>query len=113
MLWDEWNAFEVQNGNEDTFREMLRVKRSVCASYSQMHFNVAAAVEPQIATASIKSKSFCTVVQGEENSTAIMMTSPDVLTPANDVHFGEMKLELKPNLSAKSNPDEIDLEEHE
>jgi hypothetical protein len=42
-----------------------------------------------------------------------MMTSPDVLTPANDVHFGKMKLELKPNLSAKSNPDEIDLEEHE
>ena len=75
--------------------------------------DVAAAVEPQIATASIKSKSFCTVVQGEENSTAIMMTSPDVLTPANDVHFGKMKLELKPNLSAKSNPDEIDLEEHE
>ena len=35
------------------------------------------------------------------------------MRPANDVHFGEMKLELKPNLSAKSNPDEIDLEEHE
>ena len=28
-LWREWHKFEVQHGNEDTFREMLRVKRSV------------------------------------------------------------------------------------
>ncbi|KAK9815714.1 hypothetical protein WJX72_008451 [[Myrmecia] bisecta] len=38
-FWSEWNAFEVAHGNEDTFREMLRIKRSVAASYSQTHFN--------------------------------------------------------------------------
>lgn len=27
--WQTWRDFEVQHGNEDTFREMLRVKRSV------------------------------------------------------------------------------------
>lgn len=37
-FWERWNDFEVQHGNEDTFREMLRIKRSVSASYSQMHF---------------------------------------------------------------------------
>ncbi|KAG8363588.1 hypothetical protein BUALT_Bualt19G0038000 [Buddleja alternifolia] len=37
-FWNKWNDFEVQHGNEDTFREMLRVKRSVSASYSQTHF---------------------------------------------------------------------------
>ncbi|CAM6048000.1 unnamed protein product [Sphagnum compactum] len=37
-FWVKWNDFEVQHGNEDTFREMLRIKRSVSASYSQMHF---------------------------------------------------------------------------
>ncbi|GBG68652.1 hypothetical protein CBR_g3193 [Chara braunii] len=37
-FWNEWNEFEIQHGNEDTFREMLRIKRSVSASYSQMHF---------------------------------------------------------------------------
>lgn len=36
-FWTEWNQFEVQHGNEDTFREMLRIKRSVGASYSMMH----------------------------------------------------------------------------
>ena len=33
--WSEWNKFEVAHGNEDTFREMLRIKRSVSAFYSQ------------------------------------------------------------------------------
>ena len=37
-FWDEWNTFEVRHGNEDTFREMLRIKRSVAASFSNTHF---------------------------------------------------------------------------
>ena len=32
-FWSKWEAFEVQHGNEDTFKEMLRVKRSVQAQY--------------------------------------------------------------------------------
>lgn len=40
-FWTEWNEFEVRFGNEDTFREMLRIKRSVAASFSQLHFNTA------------------------------------------------------------------------
>jgi pre-mRNA-splicing factor SYF1 len=39
-FWEEWNAFEVRHGNEDSFREMLRIKRSVTASFSQVHFNM-------------------------------------------------------------------------
>lgn len=37
-FWEKWKHFEVQHGNEDTFREMLRISRSVSASYSQTHF---------------------------------------------------------------------------
>lgn len=37
-FWAKWQDFEVVHGNEDTYREMLRVKRSVSASYSQTHF---------------------------------------------------------------------------
>ncbi|KAI3869996.1 hypothetical protein MKX03_010290 [Papaver bracteatum] len=36
-FWSRWHEFEVKHGNEDTFREMLRIKRSVSASYSQTH----------------------------------------------------------------------------
>ncbi|KAI0177771.1 hypothetical protein BJ166DRAFT_31068 [Pestalotiopsis sp. NC0098] len=30
-FWTKWEQFEVQHGNEDTYREMLRIKRSVQA----------------------------------------------------------------------------------
>jgi len=39
-FWEEWNTFEVRHGNEDTFREMLRIKRSVAASFSNAHFSM-------------------------------------------------------------------------
>ena len=32
--WQKWESFEVQHGNEDTFKEMLRIKRSVQAQYN-------------------------------------------------------------------------------
>lgn len=34
--WAEWSEFEEAHGNEDTFREMLRVQRSVETAYSQV-----------------------------------------------------------------------------
>jgi len=33
-FWSEWNNFEIETGSEDTFREMLRIKRSVQAQYN-------------------------------------------------------------------------------
>jgi pre-mRNA-splicing factor SYF1 len=41
LYWKTWNAFEVAHGNEETFREMLRVKRSVEASFSTVNYNAA------------------------------------------------------------------------
>mmetsp|Transcript_19169 Transcript_19169/g.31375 ORF Transcript_19169/g.31375 Transcript_19169/m.31375 type:complete len:872 (-) Transcript_19169:255-2870(-) len=40
-FWQTWNDFEVQHGNEDTFRDMLRIKRSVQATYTQVTFAAA------------------------------------------------------------------------
>ena len=38
-FWKAWQEFEVRHGNEDTFREMLRIKRSVQAQFStQVNF---------------------------------------------------------------------------
>ncbi|KHJ31556.1 putative pre-mrna-splicing factor syf1 [Erysiphe necator] len=33
-FWVKWESFEVQHGNEDTFKEMLRIKRSVQAAFN-------------------------------------------------------------------------------
>ena len=35
-FWNEWKHFEIEHGNEDTFTEMLRVKRTVLAQFSQV-----------------------------------------------------------------------------
>ncbi|KAJ2031463.1 pre-mRNA-splicing factor syf1 [Coemansia sp. S610] len=32
-LWPVWHEFEVQHGNEDTFKEMLRIKRSAATKF--------------------------------------------------------------------------------
>ena len=34
VFWQKWESFEVQHGNEDTFKEMLRIRRSVQAQYN-------------------------------------------------------------------------------
>ena len=33
-FWRKWEQFEVQHGNEETFKEMLRIKRSVQAQFN-------------------------------------------------------------------------------
>ena len=37
--WKAWHEFEISHGNEETFREMLRVKRSVQAAFSTVNYN--------------------------------------------------------------------------
>jgi pre-mRNA-splicing factor SYF1 len=39
--WGQWHEFEVAHGNEETFREMLRVKRGVQAAFSTVNYNAA------------------------------------------------------------------------
>ena len=34
LYWKKWHDFEVRHGNEDTFSEMMRIKRSVQAQYN-------------------------------------------------------------------------------
>ncbi|GFR74170.1 pre-mRNA-splicing factor SYF1 [Elysia marginata] len=39
QYWESWKEFEINHGNEDTVREMLRIKRSVQAKYNtQVNF---------------------------------------------------------------------------
>jgi pre-mRNA-splicing factor SYF1 len=39
--WQAWNEFEILHGNEETFREMLRIRKSVEAMYSTINYNAA------------------------------------------------------------------------
>ena len=46
QFWDTWRSFEIEHGNESTFREMLRIKRSVAAAFSKIHFNASTVTVP-------------------------------------------------------------------
>ena len=56
--WKKWHDFEVRHGNEDTFAEMMRIKRSVAAQYSTISLgldtSVPAGVTDVIASAGSK-----------------------------------------------------------
>jgi len=38
--WSAWHDFEVAHGNEDTFREMLRLKRTVKNAFAGGHMYI-------------------------------------------------------------------------
>jgi pre-mRNA-splicing factor SYF1 len=42
--WEKWHQFEVEHGNEDTYRDMLRVKNTVAAQFGQNNINVSGEV---------------------------------------------------------------------
>lgn len=44
-FWKAWNDFEIAHGNEETFREMLRVKRNITTSFSTINFNASGMTE--------------------------------------------------------------------
>lgn len=51
-FWQTWKDFEIKHGNEDTVREMLRIKRSVEATYNtQVNFMSAQVLGAQAAAA--------------------------------------------------------------
>lgn len=49
--WSTWHEFEVQHGNEDTFKEMLRVRRTVAAQYSQANLMTSQVLAKTVAKA--------------------------------------------------------------
>ena len=46
-FWSKWESFETEHGNEDTIREMLRVKRQVAATHNTQVNYMAAAMLAQ------------------------------------------------------------------
>ena len=45
--WDKWQQFEVANGDQDTLREMLRIKRSVQSQYQSSMLQFVPASNPK------------------------------------------------------------------
>ncbi|EFJ24307.1 hypothetical protein SELMODRAFT_232369 [Selaginella moellendorffii] len=96
-VWSKWHDFEVTHGNHDTFKEMLRIKRSVHASYTQAKDEMAA-LERQIAPVG-QTQPPSTLKEGLRQlgfvSAGVQAAEGRILAPGD----------------AKKNPDEIELPE--
>ncbi|KAG8178719.1 hypothetical protein JTE90_023265 [Oedothorax gibbosus] len=118
-FWKTWKEFEVRHGNEDTMREMLRIKRSVQATYNtQVNFMSAQMMSAAVAASGIA------VPEAEKDSMqnleaqAKLMAQGEpkeaTLINRGKVMFvkGETTAEEKTmiEMSKATNPDEIDLD---
>ena len=69
-FWQEWYNFEIETGSEDTFREMLRIKRSV-----QAQFNTEASF--LAAQALVAKKGVATDIEAESKDAADPMAAAE------------------------------------
>jgi pre-mRNA-splicing factor SYF1 len=107
-FWDKWDAFEVQHGNEDTYKEMLRIKRSVQA---QFNTDVSYIASQAIARQQAGSGG---LENGDGRSDAMATLEREARAPEGFVvastgpEGGTREAEEKPN--QVTNPDALDIE---
>ncbi|XGW11905.1 hypothetical protein V3C99_012962 [Haemonchus contortus] len=101
QFWDTWMDFEVKHGNEDTLREMLRIKRSVQQTYNTSVKHMSAQL---IAAGAAKA--------AEENKSTNAMRLLDKQSdkPSGNIAFvrGESKTT---QMDTTENPDEINIDD--
>jgi pre-mRNA-splicing factor SYF1 len=122
--WKDWNDFEIANGNEETFREMLRVKRSVEAAFSTVNYNATGMTEKVETLSNEEAMRMIASGEGmdlEESKTAVSGFVPSKRTSAaanlDDVEERVAKLRKATAAAVahvnanEDDDDEIDLDE--
>ncbi|KAG9488660.1 hypothetical protein GDO78_004942 [Eleutherodactylus coqui] len=113
-FWQTWRDFEVRHGNEDTLREMLRVKRSVQAKYNtQGTFLVSQRLRAEGGGASEDSKEPADEMQALEQRAAVVAAEaerdkPQMKEKILFVRSDASRTELA-ELTLQNNPDEINI----
>lgn len=122
-FWKVWHDFEVAHGSEHSFLEMLRVKRSVVAQYSQVNYVSAeiAPVVPEPVTAPSGMVSASSITNGGDAMAALEANLVD--TTLEESGPKKRKLEgddedmderpTKQAIVQVENEEEIDLDDEE
>eukprot|EP00794_Sanderia_malayensis_P015651 gene15651-17230_t len=116
-FWKTWHDFEVHHGNEDTFREMLRIKRSVQAQFNtQVNFMSSQLVAAQ--SAATDQDDGKTEMQKLEEQAALVAQDAQKDKPSNVGQKGVLFVRgetTQPSdlseIEKTTNPEEINLEE--
>ncbi|KAG4219900.1 hypothetical protein PC116_g31621 [Phytophthora cactorum] len=108
-FWTKWEQFEVQHGNEDTYKEMLRIKRSVQAQYNT---DVNFIASQAIARANQTRAGLETANGDPEVADAMEQLERQARAPAGFVasSTGLAGTISKEPVAAPSNPDAIDID---
>eukprot|EP01100_Stratorugosa_tubuloviscum_P001620 TRINITY_DN1366_c0_g5_i1.p1 TRINITY_DN1366_c0_g5~~TRINITY_DN1366_c0_g5_i1.p1 ORF type:complete len:900 (-),score=376.69 TRINITY_DN1366_c0_g5_i1:36-2699(-) len=114
-FWQTWHEFEVRHGNEETFREMLRIKRSVQAQFNTQVNLMSAEMIAENSKAEtdengIQRKPFDNMIELERQAQTIAEKRS-----ASDIDKYRLNQFTKSQTKSKNinNPDEINLGEEE
>ncbi|MBW0483088.1 hypothetical protein O181_022803 [Austropuccinia psidii MF-1] len=106
QFWETYHNFEIQHGSEDTFREMLRIKRAVQASFntetSYLAAKAAAARAGAAAVEQHKEKDAMSELEQSEN-----ISKPSFVLPKER----QEALATNGNQTSTANADEITIDE--
>ncbi|XP_008208020.1 pre-mRNA-splicing factor syf1 homolog [Nasonia vitripennis] len=103
-FWQTWKEFEVSHGNEDTMREMLRIKRSVQAMYNTQINMMAAQMLNNQTNDSMDAMKLL------DNRASESALANDVIRPSQTINFVRGATEGGKSASKVVNPDEIDID---
>ncbi|KAL6719101.1 pre-mRNA-splicing factor syf1 [Lecanora helva] len=112
-FWQKWESFEVQHGNEDTFKEMLRIKRSVQAQYNTDVNFIASQALARSEQWQDDGKHIDVDVQVDERTDAMVMLERQARAPVGFVaastgpQAGNIPRPEQP--AATANPDALDV----
>merc|ERR1719412_393743 len=125
-FWQTWKEFEVKHGNEDTLREMLRVKRSVQAVYNTQVNMMASAMMKEtgvVGTVSDLAPSLTLGLKDDMWRLEAKGAESDVKTAGgggagaqqSNIMFvrGETQSKAVNEMASAENPDEIDISDEE
>ncbi|KAL9111036.1 MAG: hypothetical protein Q9227_004469 [Pyrenula ochraceoflavens] len=123
-FWSKWEAFEVQHGNEDTFKEMLRIKRSVQAQFNtDVNFIASQAIarskgqqQPGDSANGVANGDTEDVEEGDPNADAMAALERQARAPVGFVaastgpEGGNRGAMPPPTQTSTANPDAIDVD---
>ena len=115
-FWDNWKEFEVRHGNQDTLREMLRIRRSVQHQYNtQVNMMSAQMLSGAMTAAASELEAVLPIEDSMKMLDSMAAENNGKENKQSNIMFvrGETqsKSVLEAEKEATANPDEIDLDD--
>ncbi|KAA8911605.1 hypothetical protein TRICI_003763 [Trichomonascus ciferrii] len=107
-FWTKWETFEKEYGTQETYKEMLRIKRSVLAQFNTDVQYIGSQAEEL--KNKLRQGQDIDMDQGSERETAMSMLEKQANAPLGFVVSTEPTQKDQNPLPEESNPDQIDID---